>query len=756
MLKLKIKKLVHSMTLEEKVAITSGFNFWYIGGNNRLDIPKVMVADGPHGLRKQVGNSDHLGLEQSVTSICYPSGSLTAASFNRKTMSKLGEALGKEARSLNISTILGPSINIKRSPLCGRNFEYFSEDPLLSTELAENYIKAVQNQGVATSVKHFLANNQENKRMTSSSEVDERALREIYLASFEKAIIKGKPWTVMSSYNRLNGKYVGDSEEYLTNILRKEWGFDGVVMSDWGGVNDRVASLNAGLDIDMPGSIDVYRNQIIAAVHNDELSVDKLDEIVSRILIYIDRVSSINQLNEEHLLEKNHDVARQLCEDSIVLLKNKNNLLPISPKAKIAFVGPYASHPRYQGGGSSHINSYKIISALEHAKAKGLNIQYARGFDEDDDLTNDDLLNEALDLSMKADTVIVFVGLPDRYESEGYDRKHMRLPQNQNELIERIASNHPNVAVVLHNGSPVEMPWVDKVSSIVEAYLGGEAIGEAVVNILDGTVNPSGRLPESFPKKLEDNPSYLFYGGEGNKVEYREGIFVGYRYYVTKKQSVLFPFGHGLSYSTFKYEELKVSAKEIQDNDILKVSVKITNTSNIKGSEVVQLYVSPPKNNKIRPLIELRGFDKVVLKPSESKVVTFELCKRSFSYWEEKISDWFVDTGKYQIIIGNSCEESILIEEVMVNSTSILPVSFELNSTMGEVFSHPIAAKVFGEYMSNFSKDTKETQAGDAISDEMMAATMEAMPLRQLLSFAPGITYDELCKVINKINDAIK
>ena len=603
MTKEKIKDLIAKMTLEEKAAMCSGADFWHTESCERLGIPASMVSDGPHGLRKQDDKADHLGVNESIKAVCFPAGCGTAASFNRDLLYHMGETLGNECQAEGVSVILGPAVNIKRSPLCGRNFEYYSEDPLVASEIAGSLIRGVQSKHVGTSLKHFLANNQETRRMSVNEIIDERTLNEIYLAAFEGAVKKAKPWTVMCSYNRINGTYAAAHHKYLTETLRDKWGFDGYVMSDWGAVNDRVEDLKAGLDLEMPSSMGVNDQLIVEAVQNGTLEEQVLDTAVERILNIVYRYNENRDTEAVFDLDHDHEVAKKVAEETIVLLKNEN-VLPLTEGEEIAFIGKYAKKPRYQGGGSSHINSHKITGALDAAEAAGnTHIVYAQGFDDKEDKTDEVLLAEAVETAKKAKAAVIFAGLPDAFESEGFDRKHMRMPDCQNELIERVAAVQPNTIVVLHNGAPVEMPWADRVKGILEAYLGGQAVGGAEYDILFGKVNPSAKLPETFPKQLEDNPSYLAGFGEGDHVEYREGIFVGYRYYDKKKMDVLFPFGYGLSYTTFAYSNLCLDKKTMKDTEELTVSVDVTNTGDRAGKEVVQLYVADKESTVIRPSI---------------------------------------------------------------------------------------------------------------------------------------------------------
>ena len=676
-----IQDLIKQMTLEEKAGLCSGKDFWNTKAVSRLGIPSVMLSDGPHGLRKQEGKSDHLGLNESIPAVCFPAGCAIASSWDRESAAKLGITLANECQAENVSTILGPAMNIKRSPLCGRNFEYLSEDPIVSSELAIAYVQAVQSKNVVTTPKHFMANNQEFHRMTSDSIMDERTMREIYLASFENMVKQAKPWTMMGAYNKLNGTYLCENKLILTDILRDEWGFDGYIMSDWGAMNDRVDALKAGCELEMPGMTDRTDKEIIAAVQSGDLDEELLNRAVERFLTVVFKY--VDNRNQEAVFDREADyqVARELAEESSILLKNKDKILPLKTEQKVAFIGQYAKEPRYQGGGSSHINSFKLVSAVEASKE--LQVTYARGYDDGLDVAVEELEDQAVELAKKSDVAVLFIGLPDRYESEGYDRKHMQLPANQIALLERLSQVQENLVVVLHNGSAVEMPWIDKVKGVLEVYLGGQAVGEATVNLLYGEVNPSGRLAETFPLRLQDTPCYLHYGGENDKSVYHEGVFVGYRYYSSKEMPVLFPFGHGLSYTQFAYDNLVLSQTELTDIDKLLVSVDVTNTGHCYGREVVQVYVAAPNSKIIRPGLELRAFDKIGLEPGETKTVTVELDKRSFAYWDVESHDWLVEEGKYQIIIGRSAEEKILVADVAVSPVKTPRKVFHLNSTIG-------------------------------------------------------------------------
>lgn len=750
----KIKELVANMTLEEKAGMCSGMDFWHTKPVERLGIPSIMVSDGPHGLRKQDDKADHLGVNESIKAVCFPTACATAASFNRELLTSLGETIGNECQAEQVSTILGPGANIKRSPIGGRNFEYFSEDPLVATELAGAFIHGVQSKNIGTSLKHFLANNQETRRMSCSSNIDERTLREIYLAAFEGAVIKEKPWTVMNSYNCVNGVHTSQSKKFLTDILRDEWGFDGFVVSDWGAVDSRPEDLAAGLDLEMPSSNGENDKLIVEAVKNGALDEKELDQAVERILSIIYRYEDNKDTSAVFDRDADHEKARKMAEETIVLLKN-DGILPLQESMKVAFIGKYAAKPRYQGGGSSHINSHKVTSAVD-AAAGNPNVVYAQGFDDAADVVDEAMLAEAVDVAKNAEVAVIFAGLPDAFESEGFDREHMRMPACQNELISRICEVQEQVIVVLHNGSPVEMPWISKVKGVVEAYLGGQAVGGAEYDILFGKVNPSAKLAETFPLRLEDNPSYLFFPGEGDVVNYQEGIFVGYRYYDKKNMEVLFPFGYGLSYTTYAYSNLQLDKKHMKDTETLTVSVDVTNTGSMAGKEIIQVYVADQESSVIRPKKELREFAKVFLQPGETKTVTFTLGKRSFAYYNTEISNWFVESGNFDIMIGASSRDIRLQDTVWVEGTTKLKKIYHLDSTLGDIKKDPKAKAVIEELMKRLNsvdggEEEENSAASEAITAEMQEAMQRYMPIRGILSFNNG-TVEDVIHVIAELN----
>ena len=747
--------IMKELTLEEKASLCSGLDFWHTKPVERLDIPSVMVSDGPHGLRKNVENSENPN--ESIKAVCFPTASALACSFDRTLLETLGKAIGEECQHERLAVALGPGCNIKRSPLCGRNFEYFSEDPYLSGQLAAAHIKGVQSRGVGTSLKHFACNNQEYRRMSVSAEVSERALREIYLAPFETAVKESRPWTVMCSYNRINGVFSSENKRLLTDILRDEWGFDGLVMSDWGAVNDRVEGIKAGLDLEMPTSYEKNDRLIVEAVKSGRLNESELDKCVRRILEMIDRYLENAEPETLWDMNRHHELARRIESECIVLLKNENEVLPLNKNKKIAFIGKFAETPRYQGGGSSHINSFKVTSALD-AVSEYAEVTYAEGYDLTGN-SNEILLSKAVSCAENADTAVIFAGLPDEYESEGYDRSHMSLPENQLKLIDEICRVNKNTIVVLHNGSPVEMPFAGKVKGILETYLGGQAVGGAVCDVLFGKSNPCGKLPETFPIKLSGNPSYLNFPGEGDKVQYNEGIFVGYRYYDYKNTEPLFPFGHGLSYTAFEYSDFKLSHSEINDGKLLTAEVTVRNIGSRAGKEIVQLYVSGRKSSVIRPLKELKGFEKVELKPDEAKKVMFRLDSRAFSYYCEEIGDWYAESGEYEIMVGASSADIRLKDSVYVNTGRRLPLHFTLNSTCGDIMAVPEGRRIFSELISsvNMGVDEKDTAIMGDGSAQMADSMMKDLPVRGMISFSadPDIELDRLKSLIDRLNEEV-
>lgn len=747
---LDVKKIINDMTIEEKASLCSGGDFWHTKSVERLGIPAFMVSDGPHGLRKQDLKADHLGVNVSIKAVCFPSACATACSFDRELLETMGKALGNECQAEDVSVLLGPGCNIKRSPLCGRNFEYFSEDPYLSSQMAKHHILGVQSQGVGTSLKHFIANNQEHRRMSTSANIDERTLREIYLASFETAVKEAQPKTVMCSYNRVNGVFSSENPLTLTDILRKEWGFKGFVVSDWGAVNNRVEGLKAGLDLEMPSCDGLTDKEIVRAINDGTLSEETLNTAVERILTIMNEYLEKRNENATFNMDNDHALAEKIAQECMVLLKNDDNILPLKKGSKVAYIGKFAKKPRYQGGGSSHINSYKVSNAFDSSQEYA-NITYAQGYDTKEDIIDENLINEAVEVAKNSEVAVIFAGLPDTFESEGFDRSHMDMPNCQNELIKRVAEVQPNTIVVLHNGSPVTMPWINQVKGIVETYLTGQGTGTAISKILFGEANPCGKLAETFPIKLSDNPSYLTGFGEGDNVNYSEGIFVGYRYYDKKDMPVLFPFGFGLSYTNFEYSNLRLSSESINDTDTLTVSVDITNTGNVFGKEIVQLYVQDVESSVIRPIKELKGFEKVSLEPNQTKTVTFTLDKRSFAYYNTDIKDWHVETGVFNILIGKSSRDIVLSKSVEVQSTVKIKKHYDLNTNYGDLLNDP-NAKEFLKLLNERYFSDMEGDMGEG-TQEMMEKMLIYNPLRVFVGFTNGkISYEFLKSNLDKLN----
>ena len=776
---LDVKKLVNELTLEEKASLCSGADFWHTEAIDRLNIPAAMVSDGPHGIRKQENLADHMGVAESIKAIGFPTASAMACSFDRDLLHKVGDTLGEECVAEDLAVLLGPGINMKRSPICGRNFEYYSEDPVVAGELGAAFVNGVQEHGVGTSLKHFAANNQEWRRMSISAEIDERTLREIYLAAFETVVKKAQPWTIMCSYNRINGVYSCENDWLLNKVLRDEWGFEGLVMTDWGAMDERVPSLKAGLDLEMPDCHGETDKLIVKAVQSGELEESVLDTAVERILTMVDKYltarKDIDPASMVHPLpssvERGYDVAahhalaRTTAEQSAVLLKNED-ILPLQKDKKIAFIGEFAKVPRIQGGGSSHINNTWIESALD---AAGDSVSYAQGFHIDEETTDETLLQEAITLAKESDVAVIFAGLPDSFESEGFDRTHLNMPANQNELIARISEVQPNVVVVLHSGSPIAMPWLDKVAGVLQMYLAGQASGGAAVNLLFGDATPCGKLAETFPLHLEDNPSYLNFPGNREKVCYQEGVFIGYRYYDKKKMDVLFPFGYGLSYTDFTYSNMKVTVngKNAADVDVIKetdeiiVSADITNTGNCDGAEIVQLYIKNPVVYEIRPEKELRDFAKVFLKAGETKTVTFTLNARAFSYYETRIHDWYAESGDYEILLASSSRDIRLQDTVSITGSKKIPFVADYITTCEDVELFAKDGSALDEMLrgSGFAEATDhdgDDSMGSGTAD-MMKAMFTGTPLHSILSFSSEeLTYEDIQDTIRKLNEAEK
>ena len=653
-------QLVSQMTLSEKASLLSGADKWRTKAIPRLGLGAVTVSDGPHGLRKEVRDPEK-GLS-TVQSTCFPTACATACSFDRSLLRRVGVALAEECRAEDVDALLGPGLNCKRSPLCGRNFEYFSEDPVVSGELAAAYIEGVQSLGVGTSMKHFALNNQEYRRLTIDAVADERAMFELYLSSFERVLQKVQPWTVMCSYNRVKGVNASDNQWLLTDVLRTKFGFEGLVMSDWGAVHDRVAGVSAGLDVEMPYIGPYHDKQIEQAVASGKLREADVDRCAARVVALHERAKA--RVKQPFDPAAHHALAREAAANSAVLLKNEDSLLPLAKGSQIAVIGAFANVPRYQGAGSSKVQPLLIDSPIDELVKLGLNAEFAAGYREETDTTDEALLKEACDLARGKDAVVIYAGLPDRYESEGFDRESLAMPQNQVELIERVAAVNVNTVVVLLCGSVVELGWADRAKSILLMYLGGEAVGGAAADLLTGVVNPSGKLAESWPMLLRDTPSYRYFPGYTRTVEYRESIFVGYRYFDTAQMNVRYPFGHGLSYASFSYSYLRLASHHLNAGETLTLTLDVTNTGVFAGAETVQLYVSHRSDVMFTAVQELKGFEKVFLQPGETKSVAFSLTRRDLCYYDVAVQDWRVEGGAYALRLSASSRDVRLTAQI--------------------------------------------------------------------------------------------
>jgi beta-glucosidase len=688
---MKYKEIIEKMTLEEKAKLCVGKDYWHSLNIERLKIPSITMSDGPHGLRVQKEKADNLGINESEISTCFPASSTVANSWNRNMAYKLGKALGEEASYEDVDIVLGPAINMKRSPLCGRNFEYFSEDPYLTGVMGTEYVKGLQENNVGACVKHFAANNQENRRRTINTVVDERTLREIYLKAFEMIVENAKPWSIMSAYNKLNDKYCTENKE-LMDILKKEWNFDGIVITDWGAENNRVEGLLAGNEIEMPGGRGEGANEIVQEVKDKRISEEYLNVIVDRILNIAFKAKQRKNL-EQYDREEHHRIAQEIAEDSIVLLKNEDEILPLK-KSKIAVIGDMAVNPRYQGAGSSTINPYRLENAYDCLKEENIEITYAKGYGRIETKEDEQYIKEAVELAKVNETVLIFAGLTENYESEGMDRTTLDLPNNQNKLIEEISKVNKNIVVVLANGSPITMPWREKVKAIITGYLGGEAGARAMVNCLIGKVNPSGKLTETYPKRLEDTPCFKNYPGTEVSVEYQEAIYIGYRYYDKNDVDVLYPFGYGLSYTKFDYSNLKIE----QSEEKVEVSFKIKNVGNKKGKEIAQLYIGEQNPVIFKANKELKGFEKVELEVGEEKEVKITLNKDAFSYYNVESKSWAVEQGIYNIFIGKSIKDIVLKGKIKIDSNDKnIKTKYAKNYEEGNVQS--ITAQEFEELL---------------------------------------------------------
>ncbi|GIH02281.1 glycosyl hydrolase [Rhizocola hellebori] len=736
--------LLAELTLEEKAALCLGSGMWHTTAVPRLGIASIMVSDGPHGLRRKPDQGDQAGISGSLPATCFPTASALGSSWDPQLVFRIGQAIGEEARAQGVAVVLGPGINIKRSPLCGRNFEYFSEDPFLSGVLGAAVVAGIQSQGVGATVKHFAANNQETDRLRVSAEVDERTLREIYLPAFERVVTQAGPWAVMCAYNKINGVWASQNEWLLDQILRQEWGYSGLVMSDWGAVRDRVAALAAGLDLEMPPNFGVSDVAIVTAVRAGTLDESVVDQAVLRVLQLVDKARITVSTPDRVNVDAHHALARAAAAECAVLLKNEAGILPLRPKAGelVAVIGEFARTPRYQGAGSSQVNPTTLdipLDELRKAAPASVEIGFAAGFGVDADVNDGELAAEAVVLASRARTVVVFLGLPPAEESEGFDRRHIELPANQTALIPRLAAVNPNLVVVLSNGSAIQLSdWEHHARAVLECWLSGQAAGGAVADLLFGTANPSGRLAETLPLRLQDSPSYLNFPGESGHVRYGEGVFVGYRGFDALDREVSYPFGHGLSYTTFHYTDLSATVSgQAEDGDLaLTVTCTVTNTGERAGAEVVQLYVGDPQAQVARPVRELKAFTKVGLAPGEAIGVTFDLDARDLSYWSTASHRWVCEGGVFEIAIGASSRDLRLITAVDV-STPPLAIRLDGMATLHEWLADPAGAAAIKEVLGA----DEDGRPRGILADEELIKVIGGFPLDSLAAF-PGTGID--------------
>ena len=714
---------VNDLTLEEKAALTSGTNPWSLGNVADKGLPNYTITDGPHGLRK-ARNTESMDVEENVPATCFPPAAGMACSWNPELVERVGEAMGEECIQEQVAVILGPGVNIKRNPLGGRCFEYWSEDPYLAGHTAVGIVKGVQSKGVGTSLKHFAANNQETDRLRISATISPRALREIYLPAFEYIVKTAQPWTVMCSYNKINGVFSSQNRWLLTDVLRGEWGFKGIVMSDWGAVSDRVAALNAGLNLEMPPSN--TDDQVVAAAKDGRIPAAQLDEMAQGMIDLVAKARpAMSRDGYRYDVDAHNEIARQAAVESMVLLKNEDATLPVAKGAKIAVIGEFARTPRYQGAGSSLINPTKLTSFLDAIEERGVAADFAPGFTLDDAAQDPALTEQAVTAAQQADVVLLFLGLPAAYESEGFDRTTLDIPAKQVEVLEAVAAANPNVAVVLSNGSVVSMPWQGRAKAILETWLLGQAGGAALADVIFGDETPSGKLAQTIIDDVNDDPSAMNWPGEEGRVDYGEGVFVGYRYYDTFRKQVTYPFGYGLSYATFDVHDATVAKTGPRTAE---VTVTVTNTSDVAGAETVQVYVAPPKAKVARPVHELKGFAKVALEPGESKNVTIALDDRAFAYWSERFDDWHVEGGTYTVEVGVSSRDIVSRIDVEIDDDGKI-VNLDEWSTFGEWLDDPIGAPILQHVLDDMAKEGGHPVIPDSA---LMVMFLRSMPLRSL------------------------
>ncbi|MFW5696267.1 MAG: glycoside hydrolase family 3 C-terminal domain-containing protein [Phototrophicaceae bacterium] len=724
-----IAEMLHQMTLEEKAALCTGATTWRTLAVERLGLKPIVVSDGPHGVRRLIDIEDVDNIiGESHPATCFPVAAALAATWNTDLLYEMGQALADESIALDVDIVLGPGINIKRSPLCGRNFEYYAEDPLLAGELAAALINGVQSKGVGTSLKHFAVNNQETRRFTVDAVVDERTLHEIYLTGFEIAIRKARPWTVMCAYNSVNGDYCAHNPYLLTDILRDQWQYEGFVMSDWGAVHDRVKSLQAGLELEMPGPSPHRTQAVVRAVENGELPIDVLDRAVERLLRVIFRAQETPKGHTTFDVDRHHELARRIAGEALVLLKNASQTLPLTGGERLAVIGQAAVTPVYQGGGSSHINATRVDNALDLLKQRA-QVQYTAG---DKSFEVDTAAIEAATkLAADADVALLFMALPASVESEGYDRDDLNLTPQQIALIQAVGRANARTVVILNNGSAIDMrAWIDDVAAVVEAWLPGQAGAGAVVDVLYGDVNPSGKLAETFPLRLNDIPAQLNFPGDHDTVRYGEGLFVGYRAFDEMQRDVLFPFGFGLSYTQFEYSDLRVSATELRAGESLEVTVSVTNTGPVAGQEIVQLYVHDHEARLRRPYKELKAFAKVSLEPGQTRQVTLALDERAFSYYDPAHSRWVAEAGTFDILVGSSSADIRLRQQVTLTEGTPLPSIISIDSTLSDWMTDPRGMAVLGPVLEQMFG----TQSASALGVDMIRF-FQHLPLTVLLGF---------------------
>jgi beta-glucosidase len=734
----KITDLIKKMSLEEKAALCTGASPWTTTPIEHLGVPEMTVSDGPHGVRR-VADVNNL-MEQSLPATCFPTASCMASTWDVDLIHRLGQAIAEECIALKVDVVLGPGANMKRTPLGGRNFEYYSEDPYLAGQMAANFIRGVQSKGVGTSLKHYATNNQEYQRLTISSEVDERTLREIYLPAFENAVKKAQPWTVMCAYNRLNGTYCSENHKLLVDILKDEWEFEGFVVSDWGAVHDRVASLKGGVDLEMPGPRELRVKAVVEVVRNGTLDEAVLDEAVRRILSIVLRAAETPK-GGSFDIAGHHALARRVAAEGMVLLKN-TGILPLQDQQHIAVIGRAAQNAYFQGGGSSHINPTQVdVPLIELQKLAGdAELTYAEGYPADESF-NQDLIDEAVKHARSAEVALLYICLPETKESEGYDRPDLDLTTQQVALIKAVSAVQPHTVVILNNGAPVVMgEWIDGPAAVLEAWMMGQAGGGAIADVLYGKVNPCGRLAETIPLRLVDTPAYINYPGGNGEVRYGEGIFIGYRYYDAKQVPVQFPFGYGLSYTTFSYTNPKVSAQTFKDVDGLTVTVDVTNTGKLAGKEVIQVYVHDHKSGLLRPPKELKGFAKVELQPGETKTVTISLDFRAFAYYHPGYMRWITEDGEFDILVGASSADIRNIQKVQLESTLKLPSLLKRDSTLREWLEDPRGQAVLTPMVQQMTSQMQAILGGagsEGIGMDLSGFMMD-MPFTDMLHFFGG------------------